>query len=171
MNIEPMTAAEYGDWCNVGLGVNTDRVIAALEERERLLGRVAVLTDERGRARHEAAEVRRLCETDAALGALVRRIREHEKRPTCVYVSADTIWKMFPLDHDGLTEFADYLDSLLPKEPEVVTVASTREYRLKGGAVEWVQPGWGGKVWVKAHNIPIEDAPVVAKLMENSTHD
>ena len=111
---EVMTAAEWKrSYSHVGSPVWYIGTLAALEERERLLGEVAVLTDERDRARHEAAEVRRLCEADASLGALVRRIREEKPFAYLTWAGGDLC---FALDKNGLT-FA--LDSLVPPEPKV----------------------------------------------------
>ena len=140
-------------------------------ERERLLGRVAVLTDERDRAKHEAAEVRRLCETDAALGALVRRIREHPMNRSLPYpIRPFGGESVFSIDAAGLTAFLRHLDSLLPKEPEVVTGASGNRYSMVGGQlwIDWVRDGFRT---MGAKSIPVEDAPVVAALMAKGGKD
>lgn len=164
--VEPMTAAEYGDWCNVGLGVNTERVLAALEERERLLGERAVLVDERDRAKHEAAEVRRLCETDASLGALVRRIREHPMRKNHLMVTLRAGGEVCTryADEYGLTSILSHLDSLLPVEPKVVTGPSGWQYKRSGNGdiITMISEKSG---WTTGKGIPVEDAPVVAALM------
>lgn len=144
---EPMTAAEYRQWCNVGLGVNTERVLAALEERERLLGEVAVMKDERDRAKHEAAEVRRLCEADAALGALVRRIREHPMATEITRLNITVGGPRTDWGEEFLREALSHLDSLLPKEPEVVVKLGGRTWTFGtspvGNTNVWWRPGDG----------------------------
>ena len=167
-DVEVMTVAKWtAQYCDAArnapwyLGT-----LAALEEREGLLGRVAVLTDERDRARTEAAEVRRLTESDASLGALVRRIGELQPsayltwagHPMCYYVK-----------HPSVLQSA--LDSLLPKEPEVVTGESGRQYRRTGGkAIEarHICADGSPTYWATVGGVPVIDAPVVAKLMESA---
>lgn len=173
-DVEVMTVAKWtAQYCDAArnapwyLGT-----LAALEEREALLGRVAVLTDERERARTEAAEVRRLGESDASVGALVRRIGELQPsayltwagHPMCYYVK-----------HPSVLQSA--LDSLLPKEPEVHDAPSKRQYRRKDdGKVETryrsdiERGGWSG--WHDLGGTILSmDAPVVAKLMAKGGKD
>ena len=169
--VEPMTAAEARKLVVWPYGTS-ERILAAIEERERLLGEAAVLRDERDRAKHEAAEVRRLCEADASLGALVRRIREHPARKSdpMVTVRAGGETTNSYLDELGLTSVLAILDSLLPKEPEVVTGASGNRYSMVGGQlwIDWVRDGFRT---MGAKSIPVEDAPVVAKLMAKGGKD
>lgn len=146
--IEPMTAAEARKLVVWPYGTS-ERILAALEERERLLGERAVLVDERDRAKHEAAEVRRLTEADASLGALVRRIREHPARKSdpMVTVRAGGETTNSYLDELGLTSVLAILDSLLPKEPEVVVKLGGRTWTFGtspvGNTNVWWRPGDG----------------------------
>ena len=142
--VEPMTAAEYRQWCNVGLGVNTERTLAALEERERLLGERSEWMARRAKAVEEVAAIH----SDASLGALVRRIREHPKNRDRPYpirpFGCDSV---FSIDAAGLTAFLRYLDSLLPKEPEVVVKLGGRTWTFGtspvGNTNVWWRPGDG----------------------------
>ena len=113
--IEPMTAAEARKLVVWPYGTS-ERILAALEERERLLGERAKWRDVSEKAVKEVFAL----ETDAALGALVRRIREHPKNRDRPYpirpFGCDSV---FSIDAAGLTAFLRHLDSLLPKEPEV----------------------------------------------------
>lgn len=169
MSIEPMTAAEwrgkhYGDEF-------TRRVHAALEERERLLDELADLYEATARRSNEAEALK----SDAALGALVRRIREHPKNRDRPYpirpFGCDSV---FSIDAAGLTAFLRHLDSLLPKEPEVVTGPSGKQYRKRGEVLEhfvsyprsndptrYSPPD----AWERLEIVTLSDAPVVAKLM------
>jgi hypothetical protein len=111
-------------------------VKAALEERERLLDELADLYEATARQSNEDEALK----SDAALGALVRRIREHPKNRDRPYpirpFGCDSV---FSIDAAGLTAFLAHLDSLLPKEPEVVTGVSGREYRFQPGFVASVE--------------------------------
>ncbi len=119
----PMTAAEY-DRYNSRTLVWADvlnerlRILAALEEREALLGQLAdarreinLLSASNGHLRREMDAINK---SDASVGALVRRIGELQPsayltwagHPMCYYVK-----------HPSVLQSA--LDSLLPKEPEV----------------------------------------------------
>lgn len=112
----------------------TRRILAALEDREANLAH-------------------------ARLGSLVRRIGELQPsayltwagHPMCYYVK-----------HPSVLQSA--LDSLLPKEPEVVTGPSGSKYRWDSGRVEVL---FDGGMWRPASDfyIPITDAPVVAALL------
>ena len=111
----------------------TRRVLAALEEREANLAH-------------------------ARLGSLVRRIGELQPsayltwagHPMCYYVK-----------HPSVLQSA--LDSLLPKEPEVVVGASGQKYRhsANSGLQELRADG----LWWWVSSIPVEDAPIVAALL------
>ena len=130
--------------------------------------------------RRAAARIREL-EAHARLGSLVAAIREHpmadEKLPVASYVVDVQCFPVrrdfFDLTEEGFAAMRDALDSLLPKEPEVVTGPSGNRWRVKDGQVEGrVVRGFAAKEeWAVFTTIPAEDAPVVAKLMENSTHD
>lgn len=149
--IEPMTAAEYREAHREALVVWPDgfqgRTLAALEERERFLGE------------REALRKR------AALGDLVEKIGEHPKNRAVPYpirpFASDSV---FSLDAAGLTAFLSHLDSLLPDEPEVVTGPSGNRYSMRDGELM----ARDAKYEWKAEFVPVEDAPVVAKLMEGA---
>ena len=145
--IEPMTAAEYRSHLScppvTALG---KRILAALEDREANLAH-------------------------ARLGSLVAAIREH-KMFDCIAVfprdKRDPLYG-FP-DANGLTNALAHLDSLLPKEPEVVVGESGREYRRPSGFVASVEvrhrnADGVATAWEIVSRVPVMDAPVVAKLM------
>jgi hypothetical protein len=115
--------------------------------------------------------------SDAALGALVRRIREHPKNRDRPYpirpFGCDSV---FSIDAAGLTAFLAHLDSLLPKEPEVVTGVSGREYRFQPGFVASVEvrhrnADGVATAWEIVSRVPVMDAPVVAALMAKGGED
>jgi len=150
----PMTAAEYREANRTALGMYpggwTVRILAALEEREALL------------------EQAKFGSADASVGALVRRIREEKP---FAYLTWSGSPVCFALDKNGLT-FA--LDSLLPKEPEVVTGESGRQYRRTGGkAIEarHICADGSPTYWATVGGVPVIDAPVVAKLMAKGGKD
>ena len=159
--IEPMTAAEYRCAHREALAMWSDgfqaRTLAALEERERLLGEVANLRWEEEQS-----------QPDAALGALVRRIREHPMASKDAAIEAAPGTGCWFLDEDGLGNCLSHLDSLLPKEPEVVTGPSGREYRRHlSGNVQYRYPVPAGfSDWHDCQvSVMCEDVPVVAALM------
>ena len=186
MATEPMTAAEARKLVVWPYGTS-ERILAALEEREALLGereagkpkglvaadeyalmikgqRVIVGVDVLATLRHHEAKV-----ADASVGALVRRIGELQPsayltwagHPMCYYVK-----------HPSVLQSA--LDSLLPKEPEVVTGESGRQYRRTGGkAIEarHICADGSPTYWATVGGVPVIDAPVVAKLMAKGGKD
>lgn len=202
-----MTAAEYH---SLGMALTpgtpgrriAERLLAALEERERLLGerREAAIqarvdgcnaipssyscgeSDTPGacwdcyqfeKDQRRSAEERLAQDADdASLGALVRRIDTHPMHETAWVRLGfkDEVGhsRQLAFNHAGFNYLSRHLDSLLPKEPEVVTGPSGMEFRVVDGELqEFVRtrdalPGrWMPCVWVR----PV-DAPVVAKLME-----
>lgn len=182
MPVEPMTAAEYREWTRSDWGMTErgKRILAALEERERLLGEVGLLNArrnelarERGAACREADEWKSKADAlkpDASLGALVRRIREHPEAysPLIRVGMPGDKSRHFALTDLGITNALSHLDSLLPKEPEVVTGKSGREYRLTSGkAIEARHICADGTptYWATVGGVPVIDAPVVAALM------
>lgn len=157
----PMTAAEYREQWRIALAENhygAPRILAALEEREALLAE-----------RKLVDLARETLKSDAAVGALVRRILDHPAatrgHSAFVYTHNGT-WTT-AWTEKGLQLTLSHLDSLLPKEPEVAP---------SGWRYEW----GGEKVFQIDHigrRTPIDDgptdemvppcdAPVVAKLME-----
>ena len=172
----PMTAAEYRRSTGF-LTERGNRVLAALEEREALLGERAEWSvqtarqigevtqrhqeevSRKGAAITDLVEQNEALKSDASVGALVRRIREHDMRGLSQY--------RCPMTAEAFTKEIDYLDSLLPKEPEVVTGKSGRNYRRHAGSVQ-ARVDYMGEPshWVDAQAVPVVDAPVVAKLME-----
>ncbi len=183
--IEPMTAAEYVR--DVTLTARGQRILAALEERERLLGevegfrelarirlrRVEVKEAEAIAARQELLAV----QSDASLGALVRRIREHpEVSSPRLYLDTTKGMYISLLQGGHLTECLSHLDSLVPVEPKVVTGPSGREYRRRAdGAVEIRDNDDenGRRIgWIALPTaIYACDAPVVAALMAKGGKD
>lgn len=172
--IAPMTAAEYrmihgGEIRTVG----GRRLLAALEEREALLGKLARATRALTRIGYtdcggEEWKPPLGDRSDASVGALVRRIREEKP---FAYLTWSGSPGCFALDKNGLT-FA--LDSLLPKEPEVVTGESGRQYRRTGGkAIEarHICADGSPTYWATVGGVPVIDAPVVAKLMAKGGKD
>lgn len=146
----PMTAAEYRMEVGVPRTILGERLLAALEEREALLAEIEALRKR------------------AEIGAMVRRIREHPMcgtTDTCIYYRGVKGYSAYAsFSDEGLAIVVAYLDSLLPKEPEVVTKgASGREYRRNPWGVLQYH---GERLWEAVDTIPVEDAPVVAKLME-----
>ena len=152
------------------------QVLAALEEREALLGEREDNADRIQVLEREVAEWKELqgltssradlLKADASVGALVRRIGELQPsayltwagHPMCYYVK-----------HPSVLQSA--LDSLLPKEPEVVTGESGRQYRRTGGkAIEarHICADGSPTYWATVGGVPVIDAPVVAKLMESA---
>ena len=122
----------------------------------------------------DAAFTIRQMESDAALGALVRRIREHEAfKGACIWTPNDGLWHTPHLSDSQLEGCLSHLDSLLPKEPEVVTGESGREYRFQPGFVASVEvrhrnADGVATAWEIVSRVPVMDAPVVAKLMEGA---
>ncbi len=197
MATEPMTAAEARKLVVWPYGTS-ERILAALEEREALLGereagkpkglvaadeyalmikgqRVIVGVDVLATLRHHEAKA-----ADASVGALVRRIREHKMNglvsPAIVYfVDHDMKRREYVnLYEEGLTQCLSHLDSLLPKEPEVVTGESGRQYRRTGGkAIEarHICADGSPTYWATVGGVPVIDAPVVAKLMAKGGKD
>lgn len=196
MATEPMTAAEARKLVVWPYGTS-ERILAALEEREALLGereagkpkglvaadeyalmikgqRVIVGVDVLATLRHHEAKA-----ADASVGALVRRIREHKMSapwgtPTIHVggVDGDATRKEFWLS--DLEKALSHLDSLLPKEPEVVTGESGRQYRRTGGkAIEarHICADGSPTYWATVGGVPVIDAPVVAKLMAKGGKD
>ena len=148
-----MTAAEYRALTKADYGLTEigKRLLAALEEREALL------------------EQAKFGSADASVGALVRRIREHKADFSACVVARASDGFTTTLTEQGLSAMLRHLDSLLPKEPEVVTGPSGYEYRTTGP---------GGRVMQRrVHLDPVQeyvaneshtppcDAPVVAKLL------
>lgn len=136
--IEPMTAEEYRKYTGATMGLTAfgQRILAALEDREANLAH-------------------------ARLGSLVRRIGELQPsayltwagHPMCYYVK-----------HPSVLQSA--LDSLLPKEPEVVVGPSGNEYRVVCGGLQ--ARGDGIREWTVVNDrtfIELRDAPVVAALL------
>ena len=182
---EPMTAAEWDTHRRIGgtaLSPQWDkRIAAALEEREALLVELEAVAEQveyfRDQSRIQRARVKELeaetapinpLSTDASVGALVRRIREEKP---FAYLTWSGSPVCFALDKNGLT-FA--LDSLLPKEPEVVTGESGRQYRRTGGkAIEarHICADGSPTYWATVGGVPVIDAPVVAKLMAKGGKD
>lgn len=87
---------------------------------------------------------------DAALGALVRRIGEHPMADGLAFrVSAkpDPIHFYYKWRESALVEALDHLDSLLPKEPEVVVKLGGRTWTFGtspvGNTNVWWRPGDG----------------------------
>ncbi len=150
-----MTAAEYRRSYRETLKSGSElhsQVLAALEEREALL------------------EQAKFGSADASVGALVRRIGELQPsayltwagHPMCYYVK-----------HPSVLQSA--LDSLLPKEPEVAPLRWTdpapsgKQYRVENGVVwaQWANHAPWEAEW-RCSDVSVEDAPVVAKLMESA---
>lgn len=153
----PMTAAEFAgpSWSD---SVFARRVLAALEEREALLGE----REEWGKLSGQTIQ-------DAAVGALVRRIREHPASfglTYCVSVKEPKSYFTRRLTIEGLAEGLEYLDSLLPKEPEVAP-SGWRYERVTDSAYYWriAESGLSFSS-ATATCIPPIDREFVAKLME-----
>lgn len=159
--IEPMTAAEYRNECDTTAGF-VQRTLAALEEREALLGASNGVSAETVDQMLAEATQRN---AHARLGSLVAAIREH-KMFDCIAVfprdKRDPLYG-FP-DANGLTNALAHLDSLLPKEPEVVVGPSGRQYRAVAGKLESRNPNLANE-WFPLTHIAVADAPVVAALL------
>jgi hypothetical protein len=117
---------------------------------------------------------------DAALGALVRRIREHpmvqRAGSTALLLTAHgTDGRDYWQPHlDGLSAALAHLDSLVPVEPKVVTGPSGKAYRVRDGVVEHLaiypvnrDPSHYSppSAWERLEIVTLSDAPVVAKLL------
>lgn len=124
--------------------------------------------------RRAAARIREL-EAHARLGSLVAAIREHpmadEKLPVASYVVDVQCFPVrrdfFDLTEEGFAAMRDALDSLLPKEPEVVVGPSGRQYRAVAGKLESRNPNLANE-WFPLTHIAVADAPVVAALLASS---
>jgi hypothetical protein len=168
----PMTAAEYREANRTALGMYpggwTVRILAALEEREALLGKLARATRALTRLGYtdcggEEWKPPVGDRSDASVGALVRRIREEKP---FAYLTWSGSPVCFALDKNGLT-FA--LDSLLPKEPEVAPSG----WRYEPGTHPYVRQidHEGGTLTIRRADsdaVPPCDREFVARLLEAS---
>lgn len=145
-NVAPMTAAEYRAEQGI-LTTRGHRILAALEEREALL------------------EQAKFGSADASVGALVRRIQEHPA--SGLYFKFPGSEATYSLDAFGLSAA---LDSLLPKEPEVVTGPSGWTYEKTS---EFVRQNdhTNGSIAIRHadhENVPPCDRELVTKLLGGS---
>lgn len=125
--------------------------------------------------RRAAARIREL-EAHARLGSLVAAIREKRlalrdvsgKGGNFVIGVGEPRIYFLAHDDDGFEEALSHLDSLLPKEPEVVVGPSGWRYR-RGNRDEWAQVREHGTVYhfltASDPGIPPADAPVVAAML------
>jgi hypothetical protein len=145
--IEPMTAAEYRSEVGVPRTILGERLLAALEERDANLAH-------------------------ARIGSLVAAIREKRlalrdvsgKGGNFVIGVGEPRIYFLVHDDDGFEEALSHLDSLLPKEPEVVVGPSGDKFRVRDGKVE-VLPLVGSGNWMESRTLLLADAPVVAALL------
>ena len=154
-----MTAAEARKLVVWPYGTS-ERILAALEEREALLAEIEALRKR------------------AEIGGWVERIREHPMVEGAALTirtkSAKYGGDASLLFDSSLTKALSRLDSLLPKEPEVVTGESGRQYRRTGGkAIEarHICADGSPTYWATVGGVPVIDAPVVAKLMAKGGKD
>lgn len=179
--IEPMTAAEYRRTF-VANSPLTRRTLAALEDRERLLAErlgppdhcywCKQLTFGVDMAAHSRQCDKHPLSADAAVGALVRHLVETtgaQWNPAYIVKVGTGI--SYPLTREGLQSA---LDSLLPKEPEVVVGPSGFTYGPNkdwdGALFQWKNgKSWCGPIQsAYDDHIPPADAPVVAALLASS---
>lgn len=154
-----MTAAEYREANRVTMAMwpegNQARTLAALEERERLLAERLGPPDHCYWCKQptfgvDMAAHSRQCDkhplsADAAVGALVRHLVETtgaQWNPAYIVKVGTGI--SYPLTREGLQSA---LDSLLPKEPEVVVKLGGRTWTFGtspvGNTNVWWRPGDG----------------------------
>lgn len=114
------------------------------------LARIGEPLSEMGRELLAALRHHEANEPDAALGALVRRILSHPmvlslKQRVTIKGVTDPLY--FPTTVEDFTAYLSHLDSLLPKEPEVVVKLGGRTWTFGtspvGNTNVWWRPGDG----------------------------